>query len=234
MKELREIRLNNLKQLIEKYGQKRLAEKLDRTDSLLNSYKSSTVKKNIGEKFARHIETTLNLPYGWMDQPHPINQDKDTKIAEDRAPYYAPPQNTQEHSNVEPALNPRGELVPIISWVQAGHASEAIDLFEPGIADDWIKPSCQTKAHTYALRVQGDSMEPEFREGMILIVEPEMDYLSGDYVIAKNGDGEVTFKQYVRDLGEEYLKPLNPQYPIKKLGDYKVIGVVREAIKRLR
>jgi hypothetical protein len=44
------------------------------------------------------------------------------------------------------------------------------------------------------LRVQGDSMTPDFPHGCIIVVEPELDPLPGDYVIAKNGDDEATFK----------------------------------------
>ena len=64
-------------------------------------------------------------------------------------------------------------------------------------------------------------------------MEPEMDFMPGDYVIAKNG-GEATFKQLVKDGGDWYLKPLNPQYPTKLLGDSRIIGVVRESIMKFR
>ncbi len=77
-------------------------------------------------------------------------------------------------------------------------------------------------------------MEPEFLAGMVLIVEPDLDPQPGDYVIAKNGDGETTFKQLVKDTGDWYLKPLNPRYPLKPLGENKIIGVVRAVEKRFR
>lgn len=70
MKNLVEIRKRNLISLIKEYGQKELARKIGRSDALLNSYKSDTVKKNIGEKFARHVEEKLRLEEGWLDQDH--------------------------------------------------------------------------------------------------------------------------------------------------------------------
>ncbi|MDY0136370.1 MAG: S24 family peptidase [Thiomicrospira sp.] len=196
----------------------------------ISQLKNPNNPKNIGEKLARRTEEALKLPRGWMDQPHHDSQSVNDASGAYNLLYL--PDLTK--SNVEPALNPRGGRVPIISWVQAGHAAEAVDLYEPGHADDWIQPTCHTKAHTYALRVQGDSMAPDFKQGMILIVEPEMDYCCGDFVIAKNGDDEATFKQYIRDAGKEYLKPLNPQYPIIEIGSYKIIGVVREVIRQFR
>ena len=68
---------------------------------------------------------------------------------------------------------------------------------------------------------------------MILIVEPDMDAQPNDFVIAKNGD-EATFKQLVKDGADFYLKPLNPRYPIKPLADTRIIGVVREVLRRFR
>ena len=217
----KDIRHHNLLELLKGYKSKRaFADRCGISPGFLSQMCNRT--RNIGDAAASDIEVALNLPRGWMDQLHQqVNQ------INDAAGLYQP-------SNIEPALNPRGGRVPIISWVQAGHASEVVDLFEPGDADDWARPTCHTKPHTYALRVQGDSMAPDFKPGMILIVEPEMDYFSGDYVIAKNGEDEATFKQYVKDSGREYLKPVNPQYPVQELGSYRVIGVVREVIRQLR
>lgn len=135
--------------------------------------------------------------------------------------------------NVIPGPAVHGK-VPLISWVQAGHALEVVDLLQPGEGYEWIDTTCQIRRHTYALRVQGDSMSPDFPEGCIIIVEPEMDPLPGDYVIAKNGDDEATFKQLIKDGADYYLKPLNDRYPIKPLGHYHVIGVVRELVRRFR
>jgi len=130
-----------------------------------------------------------------------------------------------------PAL---GGRVPLISWVQAGHAAEVVDLLHPGDGFEWIDTTCQIRHHTYALRVMGDSMAPDFPNGSILIVEPDMEPQPGDYVIAKNGDDEATFKQLIKDGADYYLKPLNERYPIKPLGQYQVIGVVRELVRRFR
>lgn len=136
-------------------------------------------------------------------------------------------------SNTEPATGFRGR-VPLISWVQAGDFSHANDQFPPGYADEFIETTVNVGRHTFALRVKGDSMEPNFPEGAILVVEPDMDFMPGDYVIAKNGDNEATFKQLMKDGADWYLKPLNHRYPIKPLGTSAIIGVVREVIQKLR
>lgn len=128
-----------------------------------------------------------------------------------------------------------GGAVPLLSDVQAGSYKEFVDNFHPGDGGaELIPTSVPIKRHTFALRVSGDSMEPDFRDGMVLIVEPEFEPQPGDYVIAKNGDGETTFKQLVRDGGEWYLKPLNTRYPLRPLGVSTIVGVVRAVEKRFR
>uniref|UniRef100_UPI0040397F40 LexA family protein n=1 Tax=unclassified Variovorax TaxID=663243 RepID=UPI0040397F40 len=127
--------------------------------------------------------------------------------------------------------------VPLVSEVEAGNYT-VIDNFKPTTLFDTVPVSVPVKKHTYALRVHGDSMVSEtgdsFPAGSILIVEPEMEPMPGDYVIAVNDASETTFKQLVKDGGDLYLKPLNNRYPIKPLGDAQVIGVVREFTKRFR
>lgn len=125
--------------------------------------------------------------------------------------------------NVSPGPKITG-MVPILNKVNAGMYREIIDSEPDGI--EHVASAVPTKRYTFALRVEGDSMEPKFPEGMVLIVEPEADPLPNDYVIAVNGDNEATFKQLIKDGGEWMLKPLNPRYPIKPLGTAKVIGVI--------
>jgi SOS-response transcriptional repressor LexA len=135
-------------------------------------------------------------------------------------------------SNIGPGMEKRAE-VPLVSEVVAGNYT-VIDNFKPRNQYETVP----VKRHTYALRVHGDSMASEngdsFPEGSVVVVEPEMEALSGDYVIALNASNQTTFKQLVKDGGEFYLKPLNSRYPIKPLGAATIIGVVREFSKRFR
>lgn len=134
-------------------------------------------------------------------------------------------------NNTEPGPDIAG-TVPLISLIAAGNWSEAIDNLSPGEGER-IEVSVPVRTNTFALRVTGDSMEPDFPSGIIIVVEPDLDPRPGDYVIAKNGD-DATFKQLVKDGPDLYLKPINPRYPIKPLGEARIIGVVREAIRRFR
>lgn len=118
--------------------------------------------------------------------------------------------------------------VPVISWTSAGQWEVIVDNNEPGTADEWVETTVPIRQHTFALKVQGDSMEPIFPNGCYIVIEPEMQAESGNYVIARQNGDEATFKQLVRDGGKTYLKPLNPRYPIMELGvDAEIVGVVR-------
>jgi SOS-response transcriptional repressor LexA len=156
-----------------------------------------------------------------------VNSETKTRIGNE------PTKQLEMESNVSPGPDIKGK-VPLISWVQAGNASEVIDMLSPGDAFEWIPSTVQVRDHTFALRVTGDSMMNDFPPGMILIVEPDMDPEIGDYVIAKNGDEEATFKKLVKDAGVMYLKPLNPAYPMIPLEGYTIVGVVRDAVRKLR
>lgn len=137
-----------------------------------------------------------------------------------------------DHQNVSSAPNVR-DYVPLISLVQAGNFCEAMDQLYVGDSYEQIPTSYPKKRHTFALEVSGESMLPDFPPGMRLVVEPEMEYQSGDFVIAKNG-GDATFKQIVKDGGVWYLKPMNKQFPTLPLAESRVIGVVREAVRKFR
>jgi len=110
--------------------------------------------------------------------------------------------------------------IPLISWVKAGSWSETIDNFHPGDSADLIPTTAKTGKNSYALRVDGDSMEPIFAEGSIIIVDPDAPIINKSYVIVRLDDSkETTFKQYIEESGRKYLKPVNPRYPILEINE---------------
>lgn len=131
--------------------------------------------------------------------------------------------------------NVSGKLyrIPVISWVVAGKWREVFDEFEPGDADVWIESDVKGD-NIFALRVAGDSMEPEFHEGEVVIVNPHLEAMPNDFVVVKNPEGEATFKQ-LKKYGESWvLHPLNPRYPDIEVnpGEFQVIGRVVKKEKR--
>lgn len=127
-------------------------------------------------------------------------------------------------------------LVKVISWVQAGLWGDVVDNYQPGDGEETISTTTPIAQHTYALRVKGDSMEPMFPDGSFIIVEPELSWQNGDYVIVRqNSDSECTFKQIIIDGSKTLLKPVNNRYPIlEMLDDALICGVVRGMQLKIR
>lgn len=132
----------------------------------------------------------------------------------------------ERDGNLEEGPDIKG-TAPLISWIQAGQWQDVIDNLQPGEGDR-IPTTYRVRKHTYALRVRGDSMEPKFPDGAIIIVEPSEDPQVGSFVIVRQNGGEATFKQLVADGTQYLLKPLNPRYPIMEMKpDAVFCGVVK-------
>lgn len=80
---------------------------------------------------------------------------------------------------------------------------------------------------SFALRVLGRDMEPEFREGDIVVVEPDGALRDGSFVLARPG-GEWTLRQLARAGAGWCLRALNaPAVPDLPLADLSCVhGVV--------
>lgn len=139
-------------------------------------------------------------------------------------------------SNVEEAPSQYGHrMAPVISWVQAGEWSEAVDLHQPGHGDSYEPVPNAAGRHVFWLRVVGDSMTSQagvsVPEGHLILVDPDVEPMNGSLVVAKLEDSQdVTFKKLVIDAGQKYLKPLNPNYKTTPInGNCRIVGVVIEA-----
>lgn len=208
-KEVRRIRIQQLIDWKCDGTQADFANRVGVPANLVSRYLSGA--KGIGEDMKDKIEAAFDLPPHWLDQEPELGQ-----------------------QNFDAPQRPPGK-VPLISWVQAGDYKQVIDNLTPGDAEEWVDATVPVRKHTFALRVSGDSMEPDFPEGSIIIVEPTLLADPGDYVIVRNGEHEATFKQLIRDGGDWMLRPINPRYPIKPMPrDAVVCGVVRQVLRTIR
>jgi len=86
----------------------------------------------------------------------------------------------------------------------------------------------------YALRVLGDSMEPEFADGCVVIVDPGYAPRDGSYVVVEFA-GDVFFRQLVFEGERRFLKALNPKYGTFELTPpYAIRGAVVQRAGRRR
>lgn len=132
--------------------------------------------------------------------------------------------------------------VPLINKVAAGYPREFTDLSYPArMADDYVRCPDIADPDAFAARVVGDSMEPEYREGDIVVFSPARAIKDGDDCFARlELDGETTFKRiyFQKDgAGAEYirLQPINNKYPPRTLAREEVAGLYAAvtAIRRI-
>ncbi|GLQ53163.1 S24 family peptidase [Devosia nitrariae] len=104
--------------------------------------------------------------------------------------------------------------VPLLGLAQAGTGGFFDSAgFPAGQGWDEIVLPSSGHAGIYALEVQGDSMEPLYREGERLIVSPTEQVRRGDRVVVRTRDGEVMAKILARQTARQIeLHSLNPVY----------------------
>lgn len=92
--------------------------------------------------------------------------------------------------------------------------------------------SC-SNSEPFALQVIGDSMEPEFPDGCIVLIEPADWCQHGMYLMVLV-EGVRWFRQYLRDEAGERLVALNELYPPIELNglDWKVEGIIMQRTLR--
>lgn len=106
--------------------------------------------------------------------------------------------------------------IPVIGYAQAGNDGYFDDAGYP-IGEGWDEVSLPTFSaageRTYALEISGDSMQPLYRDGDIIVVSPDSDLRRGDRVVAKTLSGEVMAKELIRRTNNKIeLRSLNPAH----------------------
>jgi len=114
------------------------------------------------------------------------------------------------------ARGPRpSRRVPLIGLAQAGGQG----FFDDGgfpVGGSWDEISLPeiADANAYALEISGDSMEPVFRDGDVVIVSPAAPVRRGDRVVIRTRLGEVMAKELKRQSAKRIeLASLNPAHP---------------------
>ena len=78
-----------------------------------------------------------------------------------------------QKGGASPDVVPAGKSVPVINRVAAGYPHHFTDLdYPPSVADEYVRCPDVHDTQAFATRVVGDSMEPRFHEGDIVIFAP--------------------------------------------------------------
>ena len=127
-----------------------------------------------------------------------------------------------------------GRIVPVINKLSAGYPSDFDDLDYPvGIADDYVRCPDVHDPNAFAVRVVGDSMEPRFREGDIVVFSPASEVRNGDDCFIRFATPhETTFKRvFFEPSNKVRLQPRNEKYPPTIVDGSRINGLYRAIIK---
>ncbi len=118
----------------------------------------------------------------------------------------------------------RSVKIPVLGSIPAGIPMEAIEdiIGEEEIPSEWTLG----EKEFFALKIKGDSMEPEYRSGDIVIFNKQDNCENGDdCAVMVNGD-DATFKRVEKlEGGGILLKPLNPNYPTLHYTDEDILNL---------
>jgi phage repressor protein C with HTH and peptisase S24 domain len=119
--------------------------------------------------------------------------------------------------------------IPVLGYAQAGSSGYFDDAGYPvGTGWDEIVFPDLEDPHAYALEVSGDSMEPVYRDGDVIIVSPAANLRRGDRLVVKTNAGEVMAKQMVRQTAHRIeLQSLNPAHPDRSLAVDEIAWMAR-------
>jgi len=127
-----------------------------------------------------------------------------------------------------PPSLPAGVAVPVINQVSMGYPRHFNDLNYPAsVAEEYVRCVNLHDSQAFAVRVAGDDMEPDYRQGDIVVFSPNSPAQSGDDCFVRfEPDAQTTFKRFYRDDEDTIrLQPLNHRYPAMVFKRQLITGI---------
>jgi repressor LexA len=123
---------------------------------------------------------------------------------------------------------------PLVGKIAAGYPIEKFATNDQLNLGEVFGPRVGQKGGTFALKVDGDSMQDEgILDGDYVIVERRETARNGERVVALLPNGETTLKTFHKEHdGKIRLQPANPAYEPIIVKDCKVQGVVIGVMRR--
>ncbi len=142
----------------------------------------------------------------------------------------------ESHLNIEQERSAlaAGRMVPVINKVAAGYPNDFDDLDYPvGVADDYVRCPDVHDPNAFAVRVVGDSMEPKFKEGNIVVFSPDAEVSNGDDCFVRfTTPHETTFKRaFFEPDNKVRLQPRNENYSPIIVDGKRINGLYKAVIK---
>lgn len=196
--DIKQIRLNNLRNLINEAGTIAALARKSTTapayiSQILNRLPSASGSpRTLGDKLARKLETTMGKPFGWMDTDH----------------------SQHDGDNVH--------YVPLISKEQLAQKQDLSEIPRSQMIP--IPISLGPRAFAYTLA--DESMGPKFHCGEFVVIDPDAQLQDQQFCLLDNeADRSPCLRQYIRKDSQTIYKALNPDFPSYPARDHaKVYG----------
>ncbi|MBL8530756.1 MAG: helix-turn-helix transcriptional regulator [Hyphomonadaceae bacterium] len=121
-----------------------------------------------------------------------------------------------------------GRAIPIVGMARAGAHGFFDEQGFPVGADETVRFPDLGEDRVYALEIAGDSMEPTYRAGDIVIVQPGAAVRRGDRVVVRTRAGEVMAKVLGRKNDQSIeLVSVNPAYPARQVPAAEIDWIAR-------
>lgn len=184
---------NTLRLLAErKLKLKEFAELLGKSPAQVSAFAGRNPHKKIGEQVAREIEHAFNIPKGSLDFPEAADE---------------------KHKALYQAIPIFGTAVAEAANIYRAYQQGREKNVYPEI-DRKIIPPGPVGEGAFVLKVQGISMEPEFFENDMVVVDPTLDPVPGCYVVASHARGNTrVLRKLVQDGDDLYLYAINESWP---------------------
>ena len=130
-----------------------------------------------------------------------------------------------------------GIWIPVINRVSAGYPADFDDMGYPvGFADDYVRCPDLNDPNAFAVRVVGDSMEPKYFQGDIVVFSPAAEVKNGDDCFVRfQHPHETTFKRVFFEKRKMVrLQPRNEKYAPTIVEASRLSGIYRAVIKYQR
>ncbi len=155
--------------------------------------------------FAKMLGVSQATVSGWESEKYQPDRDTLIKIAS----YFDVSVDYLIGNSPVKKEKKKGVQIPVLGEVRAGYPMEAVE----NIIDyEEIDEETARRGEFFALRIKGDSMEPRFVEGDVVIVRKQQTADSGDIVVALVNGDSATIKKLKRHQNGITLVPSNAAY----------------------
>lgn len=157
-------------------------------------------QKQISDDMAERIENAFGLPRGEMDLP------------EERTTWTFTPSNVviAEEGDADFYTIPKVQLQLSAGMTGFQTVPEIYDGSKLSVSKNWVERNGYIPERLVAIRVKGDSMEPNLYEDDQVIINTGDTRMEDGAVFAVNFEGQAVVKRLIRDRGEWWLASDNP------------------------